>query len=68
MDRRFNRRRINTEAELIHNLRLLGAVDLERPNRRFGFEQRLERADRRPRTGEGGYVGHKADEDYWGDD
>lgn len=36
---------------LIDALRDLGAVDLRRPARTYGFERRLERADERPRTG-----------------
>lgn len=63
--RPFNRRRIHQEAALISDLRYLGAVDLDKPSRRFGFEQRLERADSRPRTGEGGYIGDRAEQ--WSD-
>jgi hypothetical protein len=50
MSRRLNRRRIAEMAEVISDLRSLGAVDLDPPRKRYGFEQRLERADRRPRA------------------
>lgn len=64
---RYNRRRIVNESHLLDHLRNLGGVELDQPRKRFGFEQRLERADRRPRTGEGSYIGHLADEDFWED-
>lgn len=57
----FDHERIEREADLIASLRSIGAVDLDRPRKRYGFERRLERADRRPRTADGGYIGHLAD-------
>lgn len=38
------------EAQLMRDLRDLGAVDLEKPRRTMGFERRPERADQRPRA------------------
>ena len=35
---------------LIRDLHELGAVELTKPKRRFGFEKRLERADNRARV------------------
>lgn len=64
----MNARRVRKHAELVQNLRYLypGAVDLRKPKRKLGFEQRLERVDDRPRVGEGGYIGELADDsDEW---
>lgn len=47
----YDLHRIDREDTLVAMLRRLGAVDLEVPRQRVGFERRLERADRRPRTG-----------------
>lgn len=53
----YHAARIADEANLIRDLRELGAVELRKPRRRIGFEQRLERADGRPRTeGMGVYI------------
>lgn len=46
----FDRDRISREVDLLSDLRALGAVELEKPRRTMGFEKRLERADKRPRT------------------
>jgi hypothetical protein len=46
----YHAARISQEAELVRDLRDLGAVDLRRPRKRVGFERRLERADERPRV------------------
>lgn len=60
----YNARRIGDEANLIRDLRELGAVELRRPRKTIGFERRLERADSRPRTdGFGAYIGHPWDDE-----
>lgn len=53
----YDAQRIREEAEVIRDLRELGGVELRRPRRRIGFEQRLERADSRTRSdGMGVYI------------
>ncbi len=55
----YHARRIGDEAALIRDLLELGAVELRQPRRTIGFEQRLERADSRPRTRDGAYIDHE---------
>lgn len=58
----YHARRIGDEASLVRDLIELGGVELRQPKRTIGFEQRLERADSRPRVEGGSYIDH---EDRW---
>jgi hypothetical protein len=55
----YHARRIADEADLLRDLAYLGAVTLRKRKRTIGFEQRLERADDRPRVEGGSYIDHE---------